>query len=241
MRSFICLLYISLFTIANSHAQDAILPDTHDTASVRFFTGIGISDVYLVGAYDGTSYFRTKDEYFAIPKLSNGVGPGLRLGILINNRLAMEFGYVITKHRYSAEIHTFAGQDPDSGSVHKASGNVFVHAGNLALSGFYPINQALQLYASYLDFSISVENIEQASYAFSDTAAFGDVSYTAMVLGIEGGIAWNLTKKIRFNLGIFPAWHMVVAVKGITGEEYETEAISNFRLQSNFGITYLWQ
>lgn len=201
-----------------------------------FFVAAGFYDVIDVSSEDGTAFYVTDTEYINVPKRRNGIGPGIRLGGMINDKLSLEMGYVLTIHDYTGQMYSLSDSEEAPVESRDIKGKIFEHDWKFAARRFFNSGKVVRPYLNLFDFTITVEKAKGVSYRFASPETLGDARFTGMSIGVGGGIAFQLTNSIIINFGVVPSWHLMNAVKGESKDEYDTEAISSFRLEAEGGI-----
>jgi len=225
-KLFLILAISSIFF--NSRAQQL--------ADSLFYGYIGVQyyDALLMGHFNGNSYFNPQGEMIGVPKLSNGMGGGIKLGYMLNT-FSIELAYILTVHDHAT---TMFYDSADAVISKDTCGKAFVNALKIIdIKAYFNKGKKVEFYTEF-NFGGTWIKVKNVSYAFSDSSKLGDATYGALLLGIGGGIIWCPAKRVGINLGVLPEWYIGTDVKGIKKENYEIEKFHNFRLAFDCGVTY---
>jgi len=223
------ILILSAFIIIYSN----IFSQETEKKEKSYFTFVGIScnDALIIGRFNGKSYFETADEVIAVPKLTNGIGAGIKLGFFGDN-FSLEFGYIRTIHDYKAEIFYM----PDT--IKKISGKAYANVVKFFnIKSYTKLNNQFKFYYEF-DFSGTWIKVKNVSYTYYYPDITGDATYGGLLLGVGAGINWAPAKRVFLNFGIRPLYYIGTDVKGKMGDNLNIKKFSNFRLTLDLGVSF---
>lgn len=179
----------------------------------------------VASGFDGKGYFASDEELMLVPRLDPGTGWSAAVGWRWSAN-AFEISYCRSVH--------------DCSYLDTALSTASYNLVDLNFKHFYQIDRRFQPYFS-ADFGVpGWFGVKQGSFSTATGLANGDLSYTGLVLGGGGGVAYHLTPRFAVIAGAAARWFWITDLNTGAGVNWQVSGLSAFSPAAVLGMTYVF-
>lgn len=215
---------VFLFTLGSI---PTVLAENNDDALNGTYIGLTFLYNSIGGHFNGEDYFDSGQELLFIPKVKSNYGFGVSVGkrVPFNKNLGMvsELGYYRSTHDYTL--------------LEVEGGEAIFNMLTLKPRLYFSANKAIQPFING-ELAWAWLIAKDCSITTIEPIRTGNASFSGLVLGVGGGIAYYIHPKVSIDAGIIFRFFMCANAKGVLRETHDIETLLGISPNIILGIRY---
>lgn len=215
---------VFLFTLGSI---PTVLAENNDDALNGTYIGLTFLYNSIGGDFNGEDYFDSGQELLFIPKVKSNYGFGVSVGRRVpfnkNLGLASELGYYRSTHDYTL--------------LEVEGGEAIFNMLTLNARLYFSANKAIQPFINS-EVAWAWLIAKDCSITTIEPIRTGNASFSGLVLGVGGGIAYYIHPKVSIDAGIIFRFFMCGNAKGVLRETHDIESLLGISPNIILGIRY---
>jgi opacity protein-like surface antigen len=213
-----CVMFFVLGMCTIAHAEDAQTPKN------GFYVGANLIYNTLGGDFDGDSVLTSDTEAIVVPKVDNGTGWGIVLGVRQRD-VSFELGY-----QQSTSDASLQGVAPTTEAT--------LHILDLDLKKHFNTTEKVQ---PYLLFGINIPWLVAKDCAVAyDNGVYdvSDATFYGYGLNVGGGVSYYVNPQLAVNMGVKYRWSQFASAEGVDQSGSLEECLDGSGFGLNLGVSY---
>ncbi|MEZ5073015.1 MAG: hypothetical protein R2751_19230 [Bacteroidales bacterium] len=241
MKSKALLLRILLGSLVSLFPAHQILAQDDDLGNMHGFVELGTSFDWIVGSFNGNSWFELDEGILLVPKIQAHPGVGITLGYLVEppglgteQRQGNPFGMSFSYYRSSGTYTTLESDYQGECTLHLVR-----YLGFIGYPGF---DSQRRLHPFFdLDFSMLAARFETIAHPFGDMDSPMPGKYVGIIFGMGGGLSLDVAPHFALNAEVLPQFLAGSSVKAEEWERADIKKFGNFMLHSTLSLRYYFK